>query len=76
MITPETSWTNRTIDSTEHYFKDCCYGSNGVYLIACHNTNFVLYSTDGINWTLKTILSAGKIYGLIVYDGSWCSYCG
>ena len=58
-ITPETSWTSRTIDSTWHYFKECCYG-NGVYLIACHDTNFVLYSTDGINWTLKTILSAGK----------------
>ena len=70
MITPETSWTNRTIDSTGHYFKECCYG-NGVYLITCHNTNFVLYSTDGINWTLKTILSAGKMYSRIVYDGSY-----
>ena len=58
-ITPEISWTSRTIDSTGHYFKECCYG-NGVYLIACHNTNFVLYSTDGINWTQKTISSTSR----------------
>ena len=68
-VTPETSWTSKTIDSTGHYFKDCCYG-NGVYLIACHNTNFVLYSTDGITWTQKTISSTSRNWYACCYGNS------
>ena len=35
-------------------------------MITCHNTNFVLYSTDGINWTQGT-MPAEDYWGPVCY---------